>query len=277
MAEIFDFSDFRAYLRASQRKHPTTGKALTLEAWVQRLGYRSPRSVAMVLKGQRIPSRDLIEALSKDLKLDAVRKRYLELLILKEKHSEEGLQLDSLYHELKELNPEALSRKVLEQSRLSPLANWYNLVLRQLVSAPNFKEDPQWISTRLRGKVSALEVEQGIALMLRNGYLIRTREGKLQLPSSDALVTPSDVPSRDIRLHHVSMMQRAVEALMEQEIEKRRFAATTLRISKEKIPEARKAIQEFLKSFNAKFSHEEALEVYQLSMQFFEHTQDEAT
>jgi uncharacterized protein (TIGR02147 family) len=272
MAEIFDHSDYRAFLRASQRKHPATARAITLEAWVKRLGYKSPRSVAMVIKGQRIPSSDLIEAFAKDLKLDAVRKRYFELLVLKEKHSEDGVQIDSLYHELRELNPKKLSRKTLDQSRLTPLAEWHNLVIRQLVAAPGFKEDPVWISKRLRGKVSPEAVQQGIALMLRNGYLLRTREGVLQLPTTEALVTAVDVPSRDIRMHHAGMMQRAVEAIVEQDVEARFFSSVTLRISDKRLPEARKAIQDFYKSFNSKFSDDDSTRIYQLGLQFFEHT-----
>jgi len=272
MAEIFDHSDYRAFLRASQRKHPGTGRAITLEAWVKRLGYKSPRSVAMVIKGQRVPSSDLIEAFAKDLKLDAIRKRYFELLVMKEKHSQDGLQIDSLYHELRELNPKALNRKTLDESRLSPLADWHNLVVRQMVAAPGFREDAEWISARLRGKASPEAIQQGIALMLRNGYLVRTREGNLQLPTSDALVTPSDISSRDIRLHHAQMMQRAVEAIAEQDVEARFFASVTLRIGQEKFSEARKALQEFCKSFNAKYSRDESDRVYQLGLQFFEHT-----
>jgi uncharacterized protein (TIGR02147 family) len=272
MAEIFDHSDYRAFLRVSQRKHPVTGRAITLESWVKRLGYKSPRSVAMVLKGQRPPSSDLIEAFAKDLNLDVVRKRYFELLVLKDKHSEEGLQIDSLYLELKELNPKALSRKTLDESRLTPLASWHNLVVRQMVAAPGFREDAEWISKRLRGKVSPEAVQHGIALMLRNGYLVRTREGLLKLPGADALESPTDIPSRDIRRHHAGMMQRAVEALVEQDVEARFFSAVTLRVSPEKFMDARKAVQEFCKSFNAKYSDEGADRVYQLSMQFFEHT-----
>jgi len=272
MAEIFDHSDYRAYLRASQRKHPATGRAITLEAWVKRLGYKSPRSVAMVIKGQRVPSSDLIEAFAKDLKLDAVRKRYFELLVMKDRHSQDGVQIDALYHELKELNPKALNRKTLEQSRLTPLADWHNLVIRQLVAAPGFKEDPVWISKRLRGKVTPEAVQQGISLMLRNGYLVRTREDKLQLPTSDALESPTDVPSRDIRLHHAGMMQRAVEAIVEQDVESRFFMAVTLRISEKKLSDARMALEAFCKSFNAKYSDDASERVHQLNLQFFQHT-----
>jgi uncharacterized protein (TIGR02147 family) len=272
MAEIFDHSDYRAFLRASQRKHPATGRAMTLEAWVKRLGYKSPRSVAMVIKGQRVPSSDLIEAFAQDLKLDAVRKRYFELLVLKDKHIQEGLQIETLHGELRELNPKALSRKTLDESRLSPLADWHNLVVRQLVAAPGFVEDAELIARKLRNKVSPEAIQQGISLMLRNGYLVRTREGVLQLPDKNALQSPSDVPSRDIRVHHAAMMQRGVEALVEQKVEERFFMSVTLRISPKKFAEARSAVEEFCKGFNTKYSDESADRVHQLSLQFFEHT-----
>jgi uncharacterized protein (TIGR02147 family) len=272
MADIFDFADHRAFLRASQRKHPATNRAMTLEVWVKRLGYQSPRSVAMVLKGQRLPSRDLIEALSKDLKLDTPRMRYFELLVQRERHAQEGEKLDHIHRDIQELNPKNLKRKVLDESRLTPISDWHNLVVRQLVDLPGFQEDEAWISKRLRGKVSPEAIKQGIALMLRNGYLVRTREGKLELPGEEALITKQDVPSTDIRRHHAGMMQRAVEALVEQDVSAREFGTCTIRVDAKRLAEAKKAIREFQASFNARFSADESARVFQLNLQFFEHT-----
>jgi uncharacterized protein (TIGR02147 family) len=275
MADIFDFSDHRAFLRASQRKHPATSRAMTLETWVKRLGYQSPRSVAMVLKGQRLPSRDLIEALAKDLKLDTPRMRYFELLVQRERHAQEGEKLDSIHRDIQELNPKNLKRKVLDETRLTPISDWHNLVIRQLVDLPDFHEDEEWISKRLRGKVSPEAVKQGIALMLRNGYLLRTRERKLEIPGEEALITKQDVPSTDVRRHHAGMMQRAVEALVEQDLSNREFGTCTIRVDPSRLTEAKKAIRDFQTAFNARFSSDTSKRVYQLNLQFFEHTDGE--
>lgn len=68
--DVFKFKSMRDLLQAAYR---TPGinrrRALTLPAIAMRLGYTSPRTVAMVLKGQRAPSSDLVNRVAKDLHL----------------------------------------------------------------------------------------------------------------------------------------------------------------------------------------------------------------
>jgi hypothetical protein len=64
---VFEFDDFRAYLNHVRSHYPGMKRPITLERWAKKLNYRSPRSIAMVLKGQRLPSEDLVLAFSHDL------------------------------------------------------------------------------------------------------------------------------------------------------------------------------------------------------------------
>ena len=272
VAELFDFNDYRSFLRASQRKHPVTKRAITFESWAKRLGYQSPRSIAMVVKGQRIPSRDIVEALSKDLNLNSVRKRYFELLVKREQHEKQGEQLETIQSELRALNHKKISKKILDDSRFTPISEWQNLVLRQLVSTPDFKEYPKWVVCRLRNKLSEETIKKSFELLVRNGYLKRDSSGKLCSPDDDSLWTTHDVPSTAIRRHHAQMMQRAVEALVEQDVSNREFAALTMRFKADRILEAKQAIREFQESFNNTFGVDASNQLFQLNIQFYEHT-----
>lgn len=273
MADVFDFSDYQSFLRASQRRHPQTKRAITLEDWAKRLKYKSPRSIAMVIKGQRVPSRDLVEAFAKDLNLDTNRQRYFELLVLQDKHEAEGQQLEQIHLALEELNHKKLSRRILDDRKFSTISEWYYLVLRALIVSPGFQESPQWIAKRLRSKLNAEQVKTAIANLVRYGFLIRHEStGELQMASDSNLWTETDVPSIAIRRHHAQMMQRAVEALSEQSVEHREFISSTMQMERGKIKEAKSVLREFQESFYKRFATDKGNAVFQFSLQFFEHT-----
>ena len=83
---IFNFDNYLDFLKVvAQPKDSAETNKLTLEDWAKRLGYRSPSSLSMVLKGQRLPSQDMLQAISEDLKLNQFEIQYLELLVKLEK------------------------------------------------------------------------------------------------------------------------------------------------------------------------------------------------
>ena len=76
---IFKFDNIRDYLMAAGFPQGIyNGQANTLQKWSNRLGYRSPSSLNMVLKGSRSPSRDMQRALIKDLLLSSKESEYFE-------------------------------------------------------------------------------------------------------------------------------------------------------------------------------------------------------
>jgi uncharacterized protein (TIGR02147 family) len=229
----------------------------------------------MVLKGQRFPSGAILEAVARDLKLNPTRKRYLELLVLRDKQEKSPSKkgLEATLFELDDLNPK-FAKLILDDQKFAPIADWFNLVIKQLVETPGFEEKADWIVKRLRGKVKVEEVRQAIEKMVRAGVLGRDGIGQLIVPSNPPVGTTKDLPSVAIRRHHAQMMQRAVESLVEQDVSNRQFGSATLRFDAERMSEAKQAIRDFQDSFAKKFSSDKSRRVYQLSLQFFEHTAD---
>ncbi len=271
MAEIFDFSDFRTFLRASQRRHPQLKRALTTEEWSKRLGYKSPRSVAMVLKARRFPSSELIESFARDLKLNPIRKRYFELLVMKERYKEEKEDLEKINSELESLNIK-VPEKIINERVFFPISEWYYLVIRQLVQASDFEENGEWISKRLGSKLSPEEARKAVHKMLEHKFLMRDENGALQVVSQESLASTPDVPAQAMKRYLAQMMQRGVEALSEHDSSEREFLALTLRFDADRMPEAKQAIRDFEKTFNKGFSSKKSTDVFQLGVQFFKHT-----
>lgn len=271
---VFEFDDFRVYLNHVRTHYPNMRKPITLERWAKKLNYRSPRSIAMVLKGQRLPSEDLILAFSTDLGHTENERRYFELLVRKEKHR--GNVPLVISEELTKLNPGFFKRKSIDAEVFSYVSGWHHYVICQLFQTPGFKDDPQWIASRLGGKLTPEDVAASLNLLEKLKFIEReAKSGKLILSNSEPLIAIDEIPSAAGRRHHYEQMDQAKDALQRQPLSEREFSCLTLRVSRSKLPEIKKIIREFRDKFDKDFFNEESEDVCQLNVQFFFHTSEQ--
>lgn len=273
---VFEFDDFRAYLIYVRDHYPGMRRPITLERWAKKLNYRSPRSIAMVLKGQRMPSEDLVLAFSNDLNHSENERRYFELLVRKEKHKDNVPK--AVLEELHKLNPRLIKRKPLENEIFRYVADWHNFVILQLFSTPSFKactdsKCAEWICKRLAGKITKEQVESSLELLEKLKFIEKDpNTGRLQLTTQDPLIASDEIPSAAGRKHNVEQMEQAKEAIERQSLAEREVNSLTLRVNRAKLPAIKKAIKEFRDKFDKDFFDDEGDDVCQLNVQFFFHT-----
>jgi len=265
----FQFRSYVEYLNAARAQR---GSKISLQLWAKRLGYRSPRSVAMVFNGQRLPSSEMVERLSKELKHTQSERRYFQLLILMERRKQKGKDVSEIVQELHKCNP---SQKPVEKDidlvTFSYLSDWYYFVLNQLVETPSFKEDYTEIRRRLRNKLTISEIRLALKTMIKLGVIKHLHSGRLtsNKPKSELLM---DKPVPALNKFLTQMAHRGIEAVEEQPIEERAFDSTTLRIDMNEFEEVKNTIQTFRRDFTKRFHRARANEVYQLNIQCFAHT-----
>jgi len=276
---IFEFEDFRAYLNHVRSHYPGMKRPITLERWAQKLKYRSPRSIAMVLKGQRLPSEDLVLAFSNDLSHSENERRYFELLVRKEKYR--GNVPKVILDELQKLNPKLIRRKALDAEVFSYVSGWQNYVILQLFSVPQFSQVKsedfvKWVHGRLGGKLTLEDVEASLSLLERLKFIEKNAEGRYQLAAAtDPLIAIEEIPSAAGRRHHCEQMDQAKEALQRAPMGEREFTCLTFQGKRSKMAEMKKAIREFRDKFDKDFYDADGEDVCQLNVQFFFHTTEE--
>lgn len=276
---IFEFDDFRAYLNHVRNHYPGMKRPITLERWAQKLKYRSPRSIAMVLKGQRLPSEDLVLAFSNDLSHSENERRYLELLVRKEKYR--GNVPKVILDELQKLNPKLIRRKALDAEVFSYVSGWQNYVILQLFSVSQFSQVKtenfvKWVHGRLGGKLTLEDVEASLSLLERLKFIEKNTEGRYQLAAAtDPLIAIEEIPSAAGRRHHCEQMDQAKDALQRSPMSEREFTCLTFQGKRSKMAEMKKAIREFRDKFDKDFYDADGEDVCQLNVQFFFHTTEE--
>ncbi|OIQ16173.1 MAG: hypothetical protein BM556_16065 [Bacteriovorax sp. MedPE-SWde] len=270
---IFDFTDFRAYLikvGMPDGLYAHTGN--NLKAWAQRLGYKSPSSLTMVMRGQRLPSFDMITALVQDLGMNSRERKYFELLVKLEKFKRKKQDPQEIMEQLAKLNTDQ-SKHSVGLKEFSLISEWYFLAIKQLIETPNFIEDEDWIYKKLRKKLTPSQIKRALSTLAELGITGRDDNGKL-IVVTKGLITSNDVPSSAIKRHHYGMINRALEAIDEQDVSERQINSVTMKIKKKDIEDAKKSIFDFIKEFNNKFAVDDADDIYQLNIQMFKHTKD---
>lgn len=272
---IYQFSDYRAYLKAAgpdQLKGEE--RRFTLNKWAKKLGYRSQRSVGMVLSGFRVPSARMVSRISQVFEHDTQEHRYFELLVEAERLRKRGLPADEVMARLEELRPKARRFRNMEERAFAYVADWYHFVIRQMTRCRGFLPNPTAISRKLGGKVTPETVRSALRRMTELGLLERC-EGQRQLTRAKGhIFSQTHLPNAARRQHHSQMMDRAKEALEEVEMELRDISSLTLTMHENRLPEAKEMIAKFRNEFDAAFDTDDADGVFQLNVQLFPHTRE---
>lgn len=249
------FGEFLSSLRARQSE-------LTLGDLAGRLGYRSQRSIGMLLSGKRKPSRQFIEKLSTFLGMDEREHRYLE-----------KLAMGCNEKELSKLKPVSTSAKTLiPAEEVAHLAHWYHFAIRQLIQTEDFVPQPEWIAKRLGNRVTVEQVALSLRVMEQKG-LIRRCQLKGYAISKPSVTTFHDLPSQAVRMHHLEQLQNAAFALKSKPVPEREFLSLCMSFDADKMNEAKKFLRRMKEEFDEKFSTTNGTEIFQFNIQFFSHSE----
>jgi uncharacterized protein (TIGR02147 family) len=256
----FVYSSHTEFIRAARENYGVRKKAISLKVWANRLGYRSSRSLELIIAGKRTPSPQLIDRLAKDLHLSLSERHYLDLLIKREKLLKKGHSVSEVEDEMSRLRPRKHERQYLDNETFRRISEWYPVVIRQLSMTPQFRKDFTWICNRLRGKINESQAACALAEWERLAFDRR------------ALTLPEDIPNEVLRTYHKKMLRKAMEAIDEVEVQNREYAAITFRTSKKRIDAMKKTIREIRDRLSEELEDKEGNEVFQLCIAAFPHT-----
>jgi len=151
--------------------------------------------------------------------------------------------------------------------------HWYYFAIRELVALEQFKEDPAWISSQLRGKVKKEEITQTIKNLLGLGLLKRDQQQKL-IQSEPLVRFTGGFYNAFTQNFHLEMIERAKEAIEKDDYESRHASGVTLSCSVNHIPEIKRSIAAFRDQITERFGVEDLSpdSVIQLNIQLFQLT-----
>jgi uncharacterized protein (TIGR02147 family) len=230
----------------------------------------------MVIQRKRLPSADMVQRLSSALRHSELEHLYFEKLVALEAARRQGADTREAEQALRAINPNALETHSIPLDAFAAMSHWYFYVVKQLIAAPGFREDYAWIRKRLRGKVSTVEIRTALRVLQELGMVTKDPQSGAWQVAQPRLSTPRPtMHSLELQEHHRQMAMRAAEALGEQAPGDREFNGLTLRVNPAQLPEIKDWLRQIMRQFDQKFEDTASTRIFQLNLQFFEHTQSE--
>jgi uncharacterized protein (TIGR02147 family) len=239
---IFDYLDYRAYLRDYYRDQKDNGRSFSFRAFAQRAGIRSFNFLQLVMKGQRDLSAQMALHFAKGCGLGGHQADYFCEMVTfcQAKTSEER---NRAYERLGRFRQFRLAHR-LEPAQAAYHSSWYIPAIRELVALPDFVEDPKWIGNALRPAISPTQAREALSVLQELGLLVRDASGTLR-QSTPLLTTGPGPLGHHVVNYHRSMLEQAARALDEVSREERDISALTLCVSQRSFQRLRERIDSF--------------------------------
>ena len=268
MNKIYAYTNFREYLKDFYEYHKNSTSYFSFRYFSKKAGFASPSWLKFIINGERNLTDDGIERFIGALGIDERESAYFRALVKfnqAKTESEKNIQ----FKELMGLSagPEF---KFVDQAQYEFYSKWYYSAVRELVGIPGFKEDSQWIASRLKPAIEPSQARKALKLLKRLGFVKYDSNNKLVV--ADPVITSGDeVNSLSARNFHRQMIGLAQESIERFPRELREISSLTMGISK--------TCFEHLKARLVEFEHE-VMEIvsksndtsdrlYQLNFQFF--------
>jgi uncharacterized protein (TIGR02147 family) len=272
VVDIYAYQDFRSYLRDFYQERRSKDRKFSIRFFARRAGLRSQNYLKVVMDGRRSLTARNVPKFIKGLGLAGSQAEYFEALVNLNQardNSEQKICLDRIEHLQKKKTAYNLTGGQLEL-----FSHWYNLAIFEMASQAGFNPDPKEVSRKLQGKITPVEAQDSLDLMVRTGILIKGIDGKLK-PIALKIASSDTIAPQYVRRLQESFIKQALEGLQKNPPQDFDVRSLTIALTPEQVPLFKTKIQEFQREMNALFSSGKGSDIYQFNLQFFKLTKND--
>ncbi|MGZ3745239.1 MAG: TIGR02147 family protein [Pseudobdellovibrionaceae bacterium] len=270
---IFEYDDFRAYLRDYYAYSKSQNKNFSYRFFARLGDFKSGNILKIVIDGKINIVPETATKFCKALKFNKEESTFFKNLVLfnqattseeKQKYSKELLRSATF----KTFYP-------LSEFQYHYFDLWYFPVVRGLVALPEFQEDPVWIAERIKPRITPAEARKALEELKALGLVCRDKTGKL-IQANPTVVTSNSITSAALAKYHREMMKKAGESIDRFPRESRDLSAMTLGVSAESVKIIKEMMEKFRRDIIEVASKDQGIDsVYQLNVYLFPVTEVE--
>jgi len=266
MRSIFEYTSYQQYLldyfKESKKKSPCFSHRFLAE----KLGIAMPNLILLIMQGKRKMSAPLSSRLARYVHFNRRETLYFKSMVgfLNAKTHE---QKNTYFQHMLKLRRN-LSMKKIEERQYEYYSNWYNLVVRELVTYPQFDGNFKWLAKKIVPPITPEQAKASVRLLWRLGLI--KRSGK-RYKQQDAIVsTGPEVNSLAVVNFHRAMACLAAGSYDRLQKTEHNITSCTVNLSKETFDHLVGEIAEFRKRVMAMADEAEpSSRVYQMNFQLF--------
>lgn len=261
-----DFSHVIGFIKTSKRRGRDQYSYSEL---ARKLGYKSPRLLAMIHKSQRAPSEQLVKRTAEFLKLTAREKEFLSLLAEKSGAVVKNKISTSIDEKLRQLKSKPAYLELTDQD-LEIFSDPVFLTVKQILHGCQGALTAAEVRDLILDAPSLHNIQNILNYLVRLGFCKVQDQGSYSLINKKFLKTTSQIPSHIIqRLHHENVKRGL--ASLQRPVSEREFLTGAFCIKSEKWPKLRRRMQEFLFEILEEYGAvENADNVIQINLQAYQ-------
>lgn len=240
---IFSFLDYRLYFEELFNTLKKSNRRFSYRAFARMAGSTSPNFLQLILQRKLRINPKQLESLIVSAEFSEKEARYLRALVTFD-HSSSHDEKNKAFRELVTLR-EYRSVNKLAENQYEYLSNWYNPVVREIVCADEYNDDPESIVSKFVPVLGLREVKKSIKLLETLGLIRRNDDENGWVLSENSVATPPEVLSLGIVEYHREMLKLAAQSLENFNASDRDLRAVTLGIPKSKLPLLKERMQAF--------------------------------
>ena len=265
--DVFAYLDYRAYLRDYYLEQKARGRGFSYRAFSRSAKLRSPNYLKLVIDGERNLTVPMAERFGRACGVDdEEREFFVDLVTFGQAGT--NAEREACYQKITGFR-RYRSAQGLDVAQDAYHSKWYLPAIRELAARRDFDEDPAWIASRLRPKISKREAKKGLAILLELGLLGRDDEG--HVVQSDPLVsTGSEASGVHVVRYHRAMLERASESIDLFRGGERDISSLTLCLGVDGLARLKERIQRFRRELlELSALEDEPEQVVQINFQVF--------
>lgn len=232
---VTEYHDYREFLKDWFEFKRRDDSAFSM----RQVAYQAKLSVAYIptiLAGKRALTEKGLNKLAPFLGLSAKEIEFLHLLRQLSETKEPGIRASLL--ERMQRRSEYRQKNPREAQTFRYLSRWYYVAIREMAVLKNFTNDPNWISARLYGQVSAIEAKQAMDFLLQEKFLVANANGSFSHTDKD-LRCEGEVFKVAIRHFHHEMSKIVFESLDQSQKDAHHIEGHTMAIPLNRFDDAR--------------------------------------
>jgi uncharacterized protein (TIGR02147 family) len=251
MISVFDYQEYREYLRDFYQDHKSRKTGLTYSRFSASAGIRSPNYLKVVIDGQKNLTPENIVRFAKALQLVDQESDYFEALV---HYNQSKIPLEREFYaerlqRVKDRNGRGARARLLSEYEFEAISDWKHHAVMVLTNVKGFEERLPWIRERLFHLASEQEIAAVINRLQTIQLLKRDENGRLK-QTNKQIKTKPELGRVLSRAFYESLFARASQALKLTEPEEREFGTYIVGISPRQIPELKRKVREFLRELN---------------------------
>ena len=154
----------------------------------------------------------------------------------------------------------------LEIENFRIISDWYHIAILELAETESFQSDFKWIAKELG--LTQLEAKLAVERLLATN-LLTSKDGKYQKTKQKLNTCSQDKTNAALIKYQKQILEKAIESIETDPLPTRNMTGMSMAIDPEKMPLAKKMIQEFMADLCDFLEADNKKQVYQLSVNLF--------